>query len=161
MINRYPGLGEFVPFVDNENPRLSYIVFNSCPVDVEIHTGDPFGRFRFVRLGFGNLKQVRQFALSDKPVQIVEIPKTAAGYFKRMYRTDREQCIELFLDSPDGTELMTRLKEYRKTNAYRNASDANLAEAYWMWDNITPEIRTLVKTTFQKHRDEMIKQSRA
>ena len=161
-INRYPGIGESTPFIEGEIPRLSYIVYNSSAVDVTIHAGDAFGWFRFLKIGTSmTLTEVQNFGVKDEPsMPIVDIPKTAAGYFKRMSRTNRTQCVDLFLDNNDGTEVLKNLEEYRKTNAYINAADQAIAEAYWLWDNITPDIRDHVKTVYKKHKDDMIIQSR-
>lgn len=164
MINRYPGLGESTPFIDGDIPRLSYMVHNTSPITVKIHTGDELGRFRLLRVATKvDIQEVADFVeKTDDPKfkSIVDIPKTEASYFKRMYRENRDQCIDMFMTNDEGESILNRIPEFKKSADYMESPNKSLAEAYWVWKELSSESQEAVKNSFIKHKNEMTIKSR-
>jgi len=165
LINESPGVGKFSPYLDGETPRLSYFVFNASRNDVLVRVGDPLGRFVLDRTAIGvDIKEVETFEKSSGPdprfKDIIEIPKSVDSYFKRMYREDRDKCIELFLMSEEGTKILESLEEYKQTPTFIGASNPLLLEAQFVWRGISESIQETVENSFKSIRDKMIKSSR-
>ena len=164
LINQHPEIGKFSPYLESQNPRLTYIVYNAGKSPALIRKGDPLGRFVLDRTCIGaDIQEVESFeetGTEPKFNSIVEIPKTEDAYFKRLYRDDRDNCIDMFLTNTDGTKILEDLEIYKQNDPYVNAKNQSLLEAQFVWKALTNSIKSEVVKKFTDIRNNMIKKSR-
>lgn len=164
LINQQPEIGKFSPYLESQNPRLTYMVYNAGKSLALIRNGDPLGRFVLDRTAIGvDIRDVDSFdenVIEPKFNTIVEIPKTEDSYFKRLYRQDKDKCIDMFLTNNDGTKILEDLENYKQNDDYSTATNQKLLEAQFVWKALTDSIREEVVNKFNDIRKRMIKKSR-
>lgn len=164
MVNRYPGIGETVPGLVGDVPRLSYLVYNTGATTAVIHIGDHLGRFRLLKgPNVVECIEVESFETIEKNprmTSVISIPKNPFIYFARMYVEDNDSCVDKFLSGDDGTKIMDDLVMFKTTAKYQERSNSNIAEVDFVWRKLTDEIINQIKDDFKAYKEKMTIESR-